>query len=92
MESPTIATLYDVGGIVTEDKIKVFAVGYGGLVLYYDGVAWSEVKTGTSNDFEGVWVTPTDAFMVARDGNTYRLRHSSVEIPSMEVNHAGRAH
>ncbi|MBN2284605.1 MAG: WD40 repeat domain-containing protein, partial [Deltaproteobacteria bacterium] len=35
----------------------VFAVGYGGTILRYDGSAWSPMTSGTTQTLWGVWGT-----------------------------------
>jgi hypothetical protein len=47
----------------------VWAVGYGGLVIHYDGTAWSRVDAGTTNDLHGVSGTSaSDAWLVGEMG------------------------
>jgi hypothetical protein len=34
---------------------NVFAVGYGGTILHYDGSAWSAMSSSTKEELWGVW-------------------------------------
>ena len=48
----------------------VYAAGFGGIMLHYDGKAWSEMASGTHIGLNAIWGTsPTDIF-AAGDGDT----------------------
>lgn len=51
-------------------KDNVFAVGQNGVVLQYDGVSWTELLVGASDDLIAVWGTgPEDVVAVGGRGN-----------------------
>ena len=52
MHSGTSGILLGVWGNADDD---VFAVGYDGAILHYDGISWSTMTSGTSNTLWGVW-------------------------------------
>jgi hypothetical protein len=59
-------SLYGVWGSSGSD---VFAVGYGGTILHYDGATWSPMNSGTSSSLYGVWGdSGKDAFVVGYPG------------------------
>ena len=35
-------------------------MGYGGAMLHWNGMSWSDVNSGTANDLSAVWGTATD--------------------------------
>ena len=38
----------------------IFAVGASGTAIHYDGTNWTAMTTGTSRQFESVWVSSSD--------------------------------
>lgn len=48
----------------------VFAVGAGGLILYYNGVSWYSVPTAATQGLNGVWVSDRSEFFAAGDNGT----------------------
>jgi hypothetical protein len=47
----------------------VFAVGWEGTIVHYDGAAWSAMSSGTTNDLSGVWGSSgSDVFAVGGGG------------------------
>ena len=47
----------------------VFAVGYGGTILHYDGATWSAMNSSTTNFLYGVWGSASnDVFAVGAGG------------------------
>ena len=45
----------------------VFAVGWNGTILHYDGTSWSGMASATSASIEGVWgSSPSDIFAVGK--------------------------
>ncbi|UCG87456.1 MAG: hypothetical protein JSW71_02615, partial [Gemmatimonadota bacterium] len=45
----------------------VFAVGYNGTIVHYDGAGWSAMTSGTGVELRGVWGTSSsDVFVVGR--------------------------
>ncbi len=66
MTSPTTANLLGVSGSGPDD---VFAVGAGGTIAHYDGVAWSLQASGTTADLRAVYAkVRSDAFAVGKAG------------------------
>ena len=60
--SGTTSNLRAIHGFSDKD---VFAVGYDGVILHYDGSKWSKMTTNTSTYFQGVWgSSPTNVFAV----------------------------
>lgn len=58
--------LYDIWGFSDND---IFAVGYQGRILHYDGTAWSEMDSGTDKSLWGSWgSSPTDVFACGQAG------------------------
>ena len=54
MESGTTEDLLGVWGLSGRD---VFAVGYEGTILHYDGTSWTPMASGTTNWLSSVWGT-----------------------------------
>jgi hypothetical protein len=54
---PTGNDLYGVWGSSGADSgpPDVYAVGWGGTILHYDGSSWSRMSSGTDRDLRGVW-------------------------------------
>jgi hypothetical protein len=47
----------------------IFAVGADGMILHYDGQAWSTMTSGTFKHLSGIWgSSPSDVFAVGEDG------------------------
>jgi hypothetical protein len=47
----------------------VFAVGYDGTILHYDGVSWTSQASGTQKDLQGVWGSSgRDVYAAGYDG------------------------
>ena len=64
---PPSDSLSDVWGTSSSD---VYAVGWGGTILHYDGHAWEEMPSGTTEGLSGDWgASSSDVFAVGR-GNT----------------------
>ncbi|MHB8788329.1 MAG: hypothetical protein ACYDBT_00465 [Desulfobulbaceae bacterium] len=70
MSSPTTESLYGVWGAAADGP--VFAAGYNGTVLHYNGSNWSQVTTNTNSSymtFHGIWGSSAqDVYVV---GETY---------------------
>jgi len=65
MSSPTIKDLTAVWGTAAND---VYAVGYGGIILHYDGTNWSGMTSGTTATLTAIWGTSsTNVFAVGYD-------------------------
>jgi hypothetical protein len=66
VDVPPVYPLTDVWGTSSSD---VYAVGYGGTILHYDGAGWSEMTSGTSAALRGVWGTSSsDVYAVGNSG------------------------
>ena len=51
----------------------VYVVGNEGRILHYDGIAWSPMESGTTNNLSAVWGNAADAvFVVGDDGMILR--------------------
>jgi predicted outer membrane repeat protein len=71
----TVAGLNDVWGSSAND---VWAVGVGGLVLRWNGTAWSTVASGTTQELVSVWGTsPTNVYATSTDGGIFRYDGTS---------------
>jgi hypothetical protein len=71
--------LYGVGGVSAAD---VFAVGQDfvagtGVILHYDGVCWSSMPSGTSDDLNCVWGSADDVFAVGEGGTILHFDRAS---------------
>jgi len=72
--------LIDVWGVGPDD---IYAVGFAGSILHYDGTEWTLMETTTEANLEGVWgyvlydvdgnETRRDVFAVGSDGTILRL-------------------
>jgi hypothetical protein len=51
---------YGITGIWGSDPTDVWAVGYGGLIVHYDGSKWSMVPSGVDAGLDGVWGSASD--------------------------------
>jgi hypothetical protein len=66
MDTPTSETLNGVWGSATDN---VYAVGYRGTILHYDGSGWLEVKNPALNSLNAVWGNgPNDIYAVGKSG------------------------
>ena len=66
MTGSTTNELVAVWGSSSSD---VFAVGFGGVILHYDGNAWSTMTSDPFKFYERVWGnSPSDVFAVGFDG------------------------
>ncbi|MBW1808344.1 MAG: hypothetical protein JRJ87_09135 [Deltaproteobacteria bacterium] len=69
----------DVWGTAPDD---IYAVGFKGNILHYDGNSWTKMESGTEANLEGIWgyvlkddaglVTRTDIFAVGSQGTILR--------------------
>jgi len=80
MESGTTNYLRGVCGSAGDD---VFAAGYKGTVLHYDGKTWNPVKSGTDKDLMDIWDSGgTEAIAVGLNGT---ILHCDSEICSPDI-------
>ncbi|HOX44921.1 MAG TPA: hypothetical protein PK668_15080 [Myxococcota bacterium] len=74
----------------------VYAVGFAGTILHYDGSAWTPMVSGSVEDLYGVWgyvlrdattgaVTRTDVFAVGSNGTILRY-NGETWLPTVVVN------
>ena len=55
-------------GVWGSSGTDVFAVGWAGTILHYDGTTWSSTKSGTTAKLVGIWgSSATDVFAVGYD-------------------------
>jgi len=83
MTSGTTNRLTAVWGSSATD---VFAVGWGGTILHYDGTSWQLMTSGTGNNFNAVWgSSATDVFAVGEYGTIlhYGESHPPAESPTV---------
>ncbi|MBC7897944.1 MAG: hypothetical protein H7066_21160 [Cytophagaceae bacterium] len=60
--SPTTESLYDVWG---SSATNVWAVGFNGTIVHYDGTRWSRALEGVTHIFRGIWGSgPADVWVV----------------------------
>ncbi len=52
---PRLPTDLSLGGLWGSSTSDVYAVGSGGTILHFDGVAWSPVPSGTTRNLHAVW-------------------------------------
>ena len=65
--SPSVEYLAGVWGTAPGD---IFAVGYPGTILHYDGAEWSEMRGGPLEALEGVWGSSSrDVYAVGYDNS-----------------------
>ncbi|MGB2854970.1 MAG: hypothetical protein WBC55_11065, partial [Dehalococcoidia bacterium] len=65
-------------GVWGSSPSDVFAVGYGGAILHYDGNSWSPMSSGTTLGLLGVWgSSSTDVFAVGNNGTILHYDGSS---------------
>ena len=84
--------LMDVWGAGPDD---IFAVGFAGTVLHYDGSGWTRMQSGSEADLEGVWGyaledaegnrTRIDVFAAGSDGTILRYNGTNW-TPMLVVN------
>ncbi len=78
-DNPPSADYVDVWGTSSSD---VFAVGYDGTIVHYNGETWSPMTSGTTARLYGVWGTSsTDVYVVGHDGTI--LHHDGETWNSM---------
>jgi len=71
--SMTSGTTNPLWGIWGSSASDVFAVGYMGTILHYDGSTWSAMTSGTTNQLMGIWgSSSSDVFAV---GGVGTIRH-----------------
>jgi hypothetical protein len=62
-------------GIWGTSETDVWAVGAGGMIIHFDGTAWSQRASGTTEILLDVWAsTPDDAWAVGQNGVLLRWR------------------
>jgi len=61
--TPDLRAVYGTG------SSRIFAVGVGGTIVYYDGLAWTNISSGTTEDLNGVW-GDAGSFYIVGDAGT----------------------
>jgi len=61
----------------------VFAVGFRGLVLHYDGSVWGALASGTAASLNGVWGSAPDHVLAVGDNGTILLYDGKVWTPQV---------
>jgi hypothetical protein len=75
MTSGTTNNLLGVWGSSSHD---VFAVGYSGTIIHYNGSTWSSMTSGTTNPLTGIWGSAgNDVFAVDYYGNIIHYNGST---------------
>ncbi len=65
----------DLFGVWGSGPSDVWAVGWGGTILRWDGRAWARVSSGATVDLLGVWGSgPSDVWAVGEGGTILRYR------------------
>lgn len=74
----------DIWGSAPDD---IYAVGFAGNIIHFDGSSWTTMESGTTENLEGVWgyvlkddqdvVTRTDVFAVGQEGTILRYDGTS---------------
>ncbi|MFC2009669.1 hypothetical protein ACFLT3_01935, partial [Chloroflexota bacterium] len=76
--SMSIGTGKWLNGIWGSSSSDVFAVGYEGTILHYDGSEWSEMSSGTTEHLQAVWgSSSSDVFAVGYEGTILHYDGSS---------------
>jgi hypothetical protein len=58
----------------------VWAVGFGNVIMHWDGTSWSDESTGNENDFHAVWAySPTHVVTLSDHGGVYEYSPSGWE-------------
>ncbi|WP_437729288.1 hypothetical protein [Sorangium sp. So ce861] len=68
-DSGTSASLSGVWGSAPGD---VFAVGWGGTIVHYDGISWLEVNSTTYKSLSSIWGHAGTSFIVGENGTIFR--------------------
>ncbi len=69
-------------GLWGNSETDVFAVGYNGTVLHYDGINWSSMTSGTTEFLYGVWGSSgIDVFTVGLNGTV--IHYDGINWSSM---------
>lgn len=64
---PQAAAFNGIWGFAGND---VFAVGYGGVIVHFDGAAWTSMASGTANTLKCVWGAAPDDVYAGGEGGT----------------------
>jgi len=96
MNSGTTQILNGIWGTAAND---VYAVGYGGTILHYDGSNWTRMTSGTTAMLSAIWGTSsTNLFAVGFEHGTFTgkiLRYNGTSwstmatLPNIELNGIG---
>ena len=71
-------TIYDIWGSSDND---IFAVGYNGFILHYDGLTWSAMESGTTTWLYGVWGNSrNNVFAVGDDGTILHYEGNTCSV------------
>ena len=65
-----VSTQHDLYAVWGSSGSDVFAVGQGGTILHYDGVAWNSMNSSTTDDLYTVWGTSDDDVFAAGQHGT----------------------
>jgi len=75
-------------GVWGSSGSDVFAVGWDGTILHYDGSSWSSMSSGTSNGLAEVWGSSgSDVFAVGSWGTIVHYDGSSWSSMSSDTSH-----
>lgn len=75
-------------GIWGSSPDSVFAVGSGGTILFYDGKAWTSMKSGTTNTLHAVWGSSgNDVYAVGNNGTVLHYDGSTWKAVDVTVNY-----
>lgn len=74
----TPASVYTLRGVWGSSASNVFAVGDSGVVLRYNGTAWTRMTTGTAAQLNDVWGSgPSDVYAATETGRLLRFNGTS---------------
>lgn len=90
--------IMDIWGAAADD---IYAVGFAGNILHYDGRGWQKMESGSTEDLEGVWgyvlrdeqgaETRRDIFAVGHNGTILRYDGTAWQ-PARVINDPDPAH
>ena len=83
MDTATDADLNAVGGSIEIAEHGVYAVGDGGVVIHFDGSAWSRIPLEEEANLNDLWVTREGMVYVVGDGGLI-LRYRNSQWSYME--------
>jgi hypothetical protein len=84
----TSGTTHLLDGVWGSSSSDVFAVGFWGTILHYDGSAWSPMTSGASNPLLGVWGNSSSDVFALGDWGLILHYDGSAWSPSQMSGHS----